>query len=323
MIGAPVTPDNMRYAGAWQQAEGGNAAFNPFNTTQPSAGASNYNSVGVKNYGSLQEGLHATAQTLLNGHYNKLVADLRSGKASAMQLAQDEAATPWGTGPLIEKVLGGKVTIPNGATAGGSSQAGIQAHLATAPQGTSMRDALLGLVMQNNQALMSGQVPGPQNPLELLTALRGGGGQSPQGQILGAQGANGAAGMALPQAKPGSVVAAAHSMLGTPYVWGGNSPGKALDCSGFIQQSYAKIGVQLPRTTYDQFKHGQAVGLKDLQPGDAVFVEPGKNGPNHVGMYVGNGMVQESPHTGTRNSLIPLKAFLGDGYVGSRRYVKS
>jgi cell wall-associated NlpC family hydrolase len=111
--------------------------------------------------------------------------------------------------------------------------------------------------------------------------------------------------------------------LGVPYKWGGNSM-KGLDCSGFIQQVYAQMGINLPRVTTDQYKAGHAVGLKQIQPGDAVFTEPGRgpnSGPGHVGLYIGNGMVQESPHTGTVNSIIPLKDFLGGGLVGIRRYV--
>jgi cell wall-associated NlpC family hydrolase len=117
------------------------------------------------------------------------------------------------------------------------------------------------------------------------------------------------------------VVQAASKMLGTPYVWGGNSPGKALDCSAFIQQTYSKLGIKLPRTTYAQVKQGTPVSLNQLQPGDAVFTEPGKNGPNHVGLYIGNGMVQESPHTGDVNKVIPLQSFLSGGFVAARRYL--
>ena len=121
-------------------------------------------------------------------------------------------------------------------------------------------------------------------------------------------------------AKP-NPVAIGRTMLGTPYVWGGNSPGTGLDCSGFIQQTYAKLGINLPRTTYDQAKVGAQVGLNQLEPGDAVFVEPTAQGPGHVGMYVGNGVVQESPHTGDVNKYIPLTAFLKSGFVTARRYV--
>ena len=116
------------------------------------------------------------------------------------------------------------------------------------------------------------------------------------------------------------VVGAASSFLGVPYKWGGNNPATGLDCSSFIQQTFAKVGVSLPRTTYAQVKVGKPVALDALQPGDCIFTRPGKNGPEHVGLYVGNGMVQESPHTGDVNKVIPLKDYLSDGFVAARRY---
>lgn len=122
-------------------------------------------------------------------------------------------------------------------------------------------------------------------------------------------------------ARPINIVQVAHQYLGVPYVWGGTNPSQGLDCSGFLQLVYKDVGVNIPRTTYTQFQTGQPVGLKQLKPGDAVFIEPGKDGPNHVGMYIGNGLVQQSPHTGTRNSIVPLKDFVAGGFVGARRYV--
>lgn len=121
-------------------------------------------------------------------------------------------------------------------------------------------------------------------------------------------------------AAPHGIVAAARTMLGVPYVFGGTDPKKALDCSAFVQAAYAKIGISIPRTTYAQYAAGTPVALNKLQPGDAVYVEPEKNGPGHVGMYIGNGQIQESPHTGSRNQIVPLNVFLKDGYVGSRRF---
>lgn len=120
--------------------------------------------------------------------------------------------------------------------------------------------------------------------------------------------------------RPVNIVRVAHQFLGVPYVWGGDNPATGLDCSGFLQNVFRRVGVNIPRTTYDQFKVGQPVGLHQLRPGDAVFIEPGKSGPNHVGMYIGNGLVQQSPHTGTRNSIMPLKDFVAGGFVGARRY---
>lgn len=120
---------------------------------------------------------------------------------------------------------------------------------------------------------------------------------------------------------PHGIVAAAHSMLGVPYVWGGTNTKTGLDCSAFVQAAYARVGIQIPRTTYTQFAAGKPVSLKNIQPGDAVYVEPEANGqPGHVGLYIGNGQIQESPHKGTSNQIVPLAAFLGDTLVGIRRF---
>ena len=117
-----------------------------------------------------------------------------------------------------------------------------------------------------------------------------------------------------------NIVQVAKQYLGIPYVYGGDNPSSGLDCSGFLQNLMRNMGINVGRTTYQQFREGKAVGLRNLRPGDAVFTVPTKAGPDHVGVYLGHGMVQESPHTGTKNSVIPLKAFLGDGFVGARRY---
>lgn len=110
-VGAPLTPETRRFFDAWRQAEGGTASFNPFNTTQPAPGATSYNSVGVRNYPSLEEGVQATADTLRNGYYRPLLSDLQHG-ASAVQLARDVAASPWGTGSGVLRVLGAGGAAP-------------------------------------------------------------------------------------------------------------------------------------------------------------------------------------------------------------------
>jgi len=103
-LGAPVTPENLKFLDAWQKAEGG-SADNPFNTTQDAPGARNFNSVGVKRYQSVEQGLEATFKTLTNGRYDHIVAALRQGN-SARAAAQALANSPWGTGELVQKILG-------------------------------------------------------------------------------------------------------------------------------------------------------------------------------------------------------------------------
>lgn len=115
-------------------------------------------------------------------------------------------------------------------------------------------------------------------------------------------------------------IALAQHFLGTPYVWGGESP-KGFDCSGLLQYIYAAQGVRIPRTTFDQYKAGVRVPRSRLQPGDAVFFA-GSDGtatnPGHVGIYIGHGLFIEAPHTGATVRVSRLAGY--PGYVGARRY---
>ena len=63
---------------------------------------------------------------------------------------------------------------------------------------------------------------------------------------------------------------AGRSMLGVPYLWGGTSR-RGIDCSGFTQYSYRKIGYELNRTAVSQLENGIVVAKADMQPGDLVF----------------------------------------------------
>jgi hypothetical protein len=65
---------------AWRQHEGGKATYNPFNTTQKASGATNYNSVGVKNYLNREQGLKATVDTLNNGYYKNIITAIKNIK---------------------------------------------------------------------------------------------------------------------------------------------------------------------------------------------------------------------------------------------------
>lgn len=71
----------------WQPYEGGwtknNANFNPINTTENMPGASSINSVGVKAYQSLDDGVEATARTLTNGKYGNIMRALHTGVIDA------------------------------------------------------------------------------------------------------------------------------------------------------------------------------------------------------------------------------------------------
>jgi len=55
------------------------------------------------------------------------------------------------------------------------------------------------------------------------------------------------------------------------YTWGGTSSLTGFDCSGFIQTIFRVHGYALPRDVYQQWKVGQAVDRKDVEPGDLLF----------------------------------------------------
>ncbi|WP_416484225.1 C40 family peptidase [Streptomyces sp. CL12] len=116
------------------------------------------------------------------------------------------------------------------------------------------------------------------------------------------------AGYTIPAKAPSKVQTAIRWALGqlkTPYQWGGsctNSHGSdpmgRCDCSSLMQQSYKAAGVTLTRTTYTQVKEGKAVSVDALQPGDLVFTKGSAARPEHVGMYIGQGLIINAPHTG-------------------------
>jgi peptidoglycan hydrolase CwlO-like protein len=63
-IGAPTCFDNLVTMVAWQVQEGTTANWNPLATTYGMPGATDFNSVGVKNYVSMEQGLEASVKTL-------------------------------------------------------------------------------------------------------------------------------------------------------------------------------------------------------------------------------------------------------------------
>ncbi|PJN21407.1 C40 family peptidase [Kitasatospora sp. CB02891] len=115
-------------------------------------------------------------------------------------------------------------------------------------------------------------------------------------------------GYAIPADAPPQVQTAirwALGQLGTPYQWGGTctdphgrDPMGRCDCSSLMQMAYKAAGVTLTRTTYTQVGEGTAVSATALQPGDLLFTRGTAAVPEHVGMFIGGGLVLHAPKTG-------------------------
>lgn len=167
-IGAPVSPNNLRYMAAWQAAEGGTATNNAFNTTEAASGATNYNSVGVKNYPDEQTGIMATVKTLLNGRYNNLVNDMRADADPKKTAGELDELSTWGTGAGVLSRLGStpaagtppssttSTTTVSTVTPTAPSTTGTPAIAAGGIGGTAMKIAIFAIAGLAGSALIVG-----------------------------------------------------------------------------------------------------------------------------------------------------------------------
>ena len=111
------------------------------------------------------------------------------------------------------------------------------------------------------------------------------------------------------------VVSNVSAYLGTPYQYGGNSS-SGIDCSALVQAAYAADGINLPRTSGEQYGVTTQESAADAQPGDLVFF--GSYGSDHVGIYTGNGnMINAETVDGvTSRQISVMEKYLGTASYG-------
>ena len=119
-----------------------------------------------------------------------------------------------------------------------------------------------------------------------------------------------------------SIVKTARSFLGIPYKWGGTNAEDGFDCSGLTMAVYQLNGLDLPRTSKQQFKTGLPVRTKELRKGDLVFFDTaGKNRVSHVGIYAGDNSFIHAPRQGKNIRITSLNnSYFKKRYLGAKTY---
>ena len=91
------------------------------------------------------------------------------------------------------------------------------------------------------------------------------------------------------------IVNAAKEYIGTPYLWGGESPQDGgFDCSGLVYAVYGQFGIKINRVAQSMYYNGNEVSLNDLKPGDILCFGSSVYSIWHVGIYAGDGMIIHS-----------------------------
>jgi peptidoglycan DL-endopeptidase CwlO len=104
-----------------------------------------------------------------------------------------------------------------------------------------------------------------------------------------------------------SIVSLARQQIGTPYIWGAETPGRAFDCSGLVKYVMSWLNVSLPRTANEQAYTGIRVGreLDRMKPGDLLTFGTARR-ITHIAIYSGNGKYVHAsrPGVGVVESLL-------------------
>lgn len=120
-----------------------------------------------------------------------------------------------------------------------------------------------------------------------------------------------------------AVLMRALSLVGTPYLYGGNTPETGFDCSGLVGFVYRDVLARpLPRTTSELARVGPDVPVLRMAPGDLVVFAPG-GAVSHVGIYVGEGRFVHAPSTGGTVRLDRIDGpYWRQHFAGARRLLQ-
>jgi cell wall-associated NlpC family hydrolase len=119
----------------------------------------------------------------------------------------------------------------------------------------------------------------------------------------------------LSPAQISTILTAATSRVGLPYLWGGTGP-NSFDCSGLVGWSFRAAGIEVPRTAAQLYLAGLQIDPRRAQPGDLLFWANDPDAPgfiDHVAIYLGGGKMVVAPHTGdfVKIATVPMTNFMG------------
>ncbi|CAG7651537.1 hypothetical protein PAESOLCIP111_06337 [Paenibacillus solanacearum] len=127
------------------------------------------------------------------------------------------------------------------------------------------------------------------------------------------------------EAKADAIIATGMTQLSVPYVFGGDTPGEAFDCSGFVQYAFNSHGFQLLHSAALQSQMGTPVEKSDLRKGDLIFLEGTyTSGVSHVAIYLGDNKILQAGTLGTREVKISTlfgTPYYDSHYWGARRLI--
>jgi cell wall-associated NlpC family hydrolase len=119
------------------------------------------------------------------------------------------------------------------------------------------------------------------------------------------------------------LVTYAKGFIGTPYQYGGNNE-NGIDCSAFVQKVFQEFGINLPRTSRDQFNDQRALNIDQDQVEEhdlLFFKDDGGTEIDHVAIYIGNGKMIHSSRSenGVQISDFKFSPFWSKRFYAAKR----
>ncbi len=160
-----------------------------------------------------------------------------------------------------------------------------------------------------------GQAPGGESTPPPGGDTSGGGSPTPgTGEPTGGTGSSGPNGLGTGRSRGSAAqgqaaVAWAMTQIGKAYVWGATGP-DSYDCSGLTMMAWRNAGVNINRTSRDQYKGVLKITYDEMRPGDLVFWTDDPNSADaiyHVAMWAGNGQIVEASRPGVPLRITPMR----------------